>query len=115
MLFKLLRQEQRDDLIFTMLSKTSYPGWRYMKENDATTLWEMWEKNLPGHSLLHSSFLFPGAWFIEGLAGIKKDRPGFSDIIIKQPYLGAHQLEWVKASFEAPSGLIETRWQRNAG
>lgn len=114
MLFKLLRQEQRDDLIFTMLSKNTYPGWGYMKANDATTIWEMWEKNLPGHSLLHSSFLFPGAWFIEGLAGVKKGAPGFSDIIIQQPNIGNARLPWVKASYDGPSGLIETHWQRSA-
>lgn len=113
MLFKLLRQEQRDDLIYTMLSKTTYPGWGYMKENDATTIWEMWEKNLPGHSLLHSSFLFPGAWFIEGLAGIKKSGAGFSGIIIQQPNMRTKQLSWVTASYDGPSGLIETHWQRS--
>lgn len=112
-LFKLLRQEQRDDLIYTMLSKTSYPGWGYMKENDATTIWEMWEKDLPGHSLLHSSFLFPGAWFIEGLAGIKKGGAGFSGIVIQQPDMRTKKLSWVTASYDGPSGLIETCWQRD--
>ncbi len=63
MLFKLLRQEQRDDLIFTMLSKTSYPGWGYMKENDATTLWEMWEKTCRGIHYYTALFYFlvPGS------------------------------------------------------
>ncbi len=114
-LFKLLRQEQRDDLIFTMLSKTSYPGWGYMRDNDATTIWEMWEKNLPGHSLLHSSFLFPGAWFIDGLAGIRKAAPGFSSIIIQQPNMGRAHLSWVAASYNGPSGVIETYWKHVAG
>src|SRR5690606_9723070 len=62
LLFKLLRDEGRDDLIYSMTSKRTYPSWGYMKDNDATTIWEMWEKDLPGHSLLHSSYLFPGAW-----------------------------------------------------
>ncbi|MGE9312712.1 family 78 glycoside hydrolase catalytic domain [Niabella sp. CJ426] len=114
-LFKLLRQEHRDDLIFTMLSKTNYPGWGYMKENDATTIWEMWEKNLPGHSLLHSSFLFPGAWFIDGLAGIRSDGPGFANIIIQQPNMGKNKLDWVTAGYDGPSGLIETHWRHSTG
>lgn len=57
-----------------MTSKVTYPSWGYMKANQATSLWEMWEKDLPGHSLLHSSYLYPGAWMIDGLAGIKKNR-----------------------------------------
>lgn len=72
LLFKWLRESGRNDLIYTMTSKVTYPSWGYMKANQATSLWEMWEKDLPGHSLLHSSYLYPGAWMIDGLAGIKK-------------------------------------------
>ncbi len=65
-----------------MTSQTTYPGWGYMKANDATTIWEMWEKDLPGHSLLHSSYLYPGAWYIDGMAGIRQDpaSPGFQHL-----------------------------------
>ena len=73
MLFKVLREEGRDDLIYSMTSKTTYPSWGFMRENGATTIWEMWEKDLPGHSLLHSSYLYPGAWYIDGVAGIRRD------------------------------------------
>ena len=73
MLFKVLREEGRDDLIYAMTSQTTYPGWGFMRENGATTIWEMWENNLGGHSLLHSSYLYPGAWYIDGVAGIRDD------------------------------------------
>ncbi len=85
MLFKVLREEGRDDLIYSMTSQTTYPGWGFMKENGATTIWEMWEKDLPGHSMLHSSFLYPGAWYIDGLSGIKPDKPGYRQFIIEPP------------------------------
>src|SRR6202012_2834918 len=79
LLFKLLRAEGRDDLIYAMTSQTDYPGWGYMKAKGATSLWEAWEGPLPGHSLLHSSYLFPGAWYIDGVGGIRRDtaQPGF--------------------------------------
>ncbi|SMC40788.1 family 78 glycoside hydrolase catalytic domain [Pedobacter africanus] len=117
MLFKLLRQEGRDDLIYSMTSQKDYPSWGYMKANGATTIWEMWEKDLPGHSLLHSSYLYPGAWYIEGLAGIQRDpaRPGFQDFIIKMPGLDQKQLSWARASFDSPAGQIKTAWRREAG
>ncbi|MCH5598255.1 family 78 glycoside hydrolase catalytic domain [Niabella ginsengisoli] len=114
MLFKLLRQENRNDLIYSMVSKTDYPGWGYMKANDATTIWEMWEKDLPGHSLLHSSYLFPGAWFIDGLVGIKPAKPGFSQFIIQPPAPGTVAVSWARASFKAPSGVVQFAWKRNA-
>lgn len=115
LLFKLLREHNRQDLLFTMTSKQDYPGWGYMKNNGATTIWEMWEKELPGHSLLHSSFLYPGAWYMDGLAGIKADKPGYERFIIEPPRIPASALSWVKASFESPVGLIKSNWSRAAG
>ncbi|MEC3880470.1 family 78 glycoside hydrolase catalytic domain [Parapedobacter sp. 10938] len=117
LLFKLLRNEGRDDLIYSMVSQTTYPSWGYMKANDATTLWEMWEKDLPGHSLLHSSYLYPGAWYIDGVAGIKRDpeHPGFKQFIIRPALPGATEVKWANASFESPVGTIRSNWSRRGG
>ncbi len=117
LLFKLLRNLGRDDLIYSMTSQTTYPGWGYMKASDATTIWEMWEKDLPGHSLLHSSYLYPGAWYIDGIGGIRKDpeHPGFQHFMVRPPLLSAAQMPWAEASFRSPAGLIKTRWERSKG
>lgn len=117
LLFKLLRDEGRDDLIYSMVSQTAYPSWGYMKANDATTIWEMWEKDLPGHSLLHSSYLYPGAWYVDGVAGIKRDpaHPGFQQFIVRPPLPDATDLTWANASFESPVGVIESSWSRKDG
>lgn len=115
LLFKWLRDEGRNDLIYSMTSKTTYPSWGFMKNHGATTIWEMWEKDLPGHSLLHSSYLYPGAWMIDGLAGIKPDAPGFTRFVIAPPDAHATDLEWVRARFQSPSGLIESAWDRSGG
>lgn len=116
-LFKLLREEGRDDLIYSMTSQTDYPGWGFMKANGATTIWEMWEKDLPGHSLLHSSYLYPGAWYIEGVAGIKRDpdTPGFQHFMLRPPVLKSDLLTSARASFDSPAGLISTSWKRRNG
>jgi alpha-L-rhamnosidase len=117
MLFKVLREEGRDDLIYSMTSQTTYPSWGFMRENGATTIWEMWEKDLPGHSLLHSSYLYPGAWYVDGVAGIRRDpeAPGFRKFIIRIPLLTDTQISWAKAEFDSPSGLIKSHWERNIG
>src|SRR5690606_35317734 len=112
LLFKWLRQEGRNDLIYSMTSKTSYPSWGYMREHGATTIWEMWEKDLTGHSLLHSSYLYPGAWMIDGLGGIIPDSPGFTTFVISPPMAHHTDLDWVKASFLSPVGEIESAWNR---
>lgn len=117
LLFKLLRDEGRDDLIYSMTSQTNYPGWGLMRASGATTLWEMWEKDLPNHSLLHGSFLYPGAWYIDGVAGIRcdKDNPGFGRFIIRAPRLSEEQLSWASASFNSPMGMIHSSWKREKG
>ncbi|WP_346238400.1 family 78 glycoside hydrolase catalytic domain [Niabella insulamsoli] len=113
MLFKLLRQENRSDLIYAMVSQKDYPGWGFMKANGATTIWEMWEKDLPGHSLLHSSYLFPGAWLIDGLVGIRPATPGFRQFLLQPPSPGTVDVSWARASFKAPSGDVRMGWKRN--
>lgn len=117
MLFKVLREEGRNDLIYSMTSQTTYPSWGFMKENDATTIWEMWEKDLPGHSLLHSSYLYPNAWYIDGVAGIRKrdDALGFRKFDIRIPDLPEKEISWTKAEFNSFSGLIQVYWKRENG
>ncbi len=117
LLFRLLRDEGRDDLIYSMLSKTTYPGWGFMKASGATTLWEAWEKDLEGHSVLHSSYLYPGAWYIDGAAGIRRDpqHPGFRRFIVRPPAPGATDLSWVSAAYDSPVGQIVVRWSREDG
>jgi len=114
LLFKLLRETNRDDLIYAMTSKTDYPSWGYMKANGATTIWEMWEKDLPGHSLLHSSYLYPGAWYIDGVGGIKSTitKPGYQHFIISPPNLSTSQINWAETSFDSPAGVIKVKWKR---
>jgi alpha-L-rhamnosidase len=117
MLFKVLREEGRDDLIYSMTSQTTYPSWGLMRESGATTIWEMWEKDLPGHSLLHSSYLYPCAWYIDGVAGIRRDPdvPGFRKFEIRVPKLTETQISDAKAAFDSPAGLIESSWKRENG
>ena len=117
LLFKLLRDEGRDDLIYAMTSKRTYPSWGYMKDNDATTIWEMWEKDLPGHSLLHSSYLYPGAWFIDGVGGIRRhpDAIGFKRFIVRPPVPGSTEISSADTRYDSPVGMIEVNWKRVGG
>lgn len=114
LLFKLLREEGRNDLIFSMTSKSTYPSWGFMRDNGATTIWEMWEKDLPGHSLLHSSYLYPGAWYIDGVLGIKQGLPGFTEFVIEPPTRYETDLKWAQGSYNSPVGLIESKWNRES-
>jgi alpha-L-rhamnosidase len=111
---KNLIEFDRPDLMFEMATKEDYPGWGEMLRRGATTAWEAWDGR---NSLLHSSYLHIGAWFIEGLAGIQPDPngPGYKRFIIKPGVLRKQPLDWVKARFESPYGTIASEWQIRSG
>ena len=104
-----LREIERSDLVYTMFSQTTYPGWGHMLAEGATTLWEQWN----GHwSRIHSCFTSPDNWLYQGLAGIQADpaAPGFKHVIIKSAMVG--DLTWVNAHHDSPYGRIVSNWKR---
>jgi len=106
---KNLLESDRQDLMYVMATKEDYPSWGNMLRRGATTLWEAWDGR---NSLLHSSYLHIGAWFIEGLAGIRPDpeQPGYKHFILKPGVMKEQGLDWVKARLESPYGLIRSEW-----
>lgn len=111
-LYKTLLGANRQDLLFTMANKDTYPGWGLMRRNNATAIWESWDMR---NSLCHSSYLYVGTWFIEGLAGIQSDpeRPGFQYFVIRPGVVDDPSLSWVKAEHESLYGRIESTWTIN--
>jgi alpha-L-rhamnosidase len=100
-----------------MASQTEYPGWGYMIEHGATTIWELWNGNTAdptmnsgNHVMLIGDYV---VWLYENLAGIKSDpqQPGFKHIIMKPTPTG--DLTFVKAAHESPYGLISSEWHRD--
>jgi alpha-L-rhamnosidase len=115
-----LRETGRNDLVFTMFSQTTHPGWGYMLEQGATTLWEQWNGY---YSQIHSCFTSPDNWFYQGLGGIMPDpaAPGFKNIIIRPALAGdppppgssgAASVTWVKCHHDSPYGRIASNWKR---
>ncbi len=108
MLMNLLLANGRSDLIYDMASKTNYPGWGDMLEQGATTFWEDWSYRW---SRLHSSYLYIGSWFIEGLAGIRNPgESGFKHFVI-DPWISPESgLTNVSAHYDSLYGRIAVHW-----
>ncbi len=108
-----LLNADRPDLVYEMATKEDYPGWGDMLKQGATTFWEDWEGRL---SRLHSSYLHIGAWFLEGLAGIRPDpeRPGYQHFLIR-PGIVPGKLDWVKGSYDSIYGSIRSDWKMAEG
>lgn len=108
-LVKFLDDTGRDDLVLPFYQSPDYPGWGYMVENGATTLWEQWNGFW---SQIHSCFAQADNWLYRGLAGIRPDPsgPGFKKCIIQPSVPG--NLTWVKAHHDSPYGRIGVQWKR---
>jgi alpha-L-rhamnosidase len=108
-LLQYLQESGRNDLVYTIMNQTTYPGWGYMVSQGATTLWEQWNGY---YSQIHSCFTCPSGWFYQGLAGIRPGpaAPGFKNILIKPAIVG--DLTWVKSHHDSPYGRIVSNWKR---
>ena len=107
-----LVRERRSDLIYTMATQRTWPGWGNMLEQGGTTLWEHW---LPGDSSIHNSFLAIGSWFFSGLAGIRPDpeAAGFKRVFIEPQMVPG--VRWVRACHDSIYGPLAVEWDVNDG
>lgn len=111
-LFNTLLENNRNDLLYAMISKEDYPGWGQMLRSGATTFYEDWDCN---GSYLHNSCLYAGSWFIENLAGIRQPDAGYRRFVI-EPWIDQRQgPQKVRAHYDSPCGRIATDWRIENG
>jgi len=116
---RVLSDNGRSDLAYTIATQTNYPGWGYMVEHGATTIWELWNGNTADPSMNSGNHVMLVGdlviWLYEDLAGIAPDieHPGFKHIIMKPQPVG--DLKFVKATHQSPYGLITSEWHRDGG
>jgi alpha-L-rhamnosidase len=103
----------RPELAYQLAATKTYPGWGYMLQNGATTIWELWngntanpQMNSQNHVMLLGDLL---TWLYEDLAGIKAAAPGFSKLIM-QPH-PVDGLDQVKATHNTLYGTITSEWK----
>ena len=110
-----LADSGRADVAFRIVNQSTFPGWGYMLENGATTLWEHWEFSDNTYSHNHPMFGSVSEWFYKVPAGISAapDAVGFDKIVIRPQPVG--DLNWVKASYESVHGKVVSEWTRAAG
>ncbi len=113
-LLETLSQYGHADLAWALIRSTDYPGWGYMLENGATTLWERWElaegDGMNSHN--HPMLGCPCAWLFRYLGGIKvlPDSVGF-DRFELSPYFPA-DLDHAEVSYASRNGQIKVSWRR---
>lgn len=116
-LMEVLTEGGRTDVAFRIATQETYPSWGFMLANGATTVWERWEYLTGGQMNSHNHPMMGsvGSWFYKYLAGIRPDPagPGFRRFIVRpHPVAG---LDWVRATYRSPYGLIESAWRTQGG
>ena len=98
--------------VFNIVNSTAYPGWGYMLDRGATTIWETWKESDNVYSNCHPMFGSVSEWFYRWLAGIQPDpeNPGFRKFIIS-PFLPT-DLTYVNCSYQSPFGIIKSNWEK---
>lgn len=105
----------RPEVAYTVANQRTFPGWGYMVENGATTLWEHWAFSDNTYSHNHPMFGSVSEWFIKALAGIQPDPEavGFDRIVIRPHPVG--DLRWAGARHRTARGLVTSAWRRAGG
>ena len=116
-LMRTLTENGRADLALRLASCDSYPSWGYMVRHGATTIWELWNgdtadpaMNSHNHVMLLGDLMI---WYYESLAGIRPAAPGFKRIEMAPAFPAG--LDWARASYESPCGLISSAWEVKDG
>jgi len=103
-----------ESFLWRMLSNDTFPGWIYMADHGATSLWEDWKGE---NSLNHPTLGCVGYWLYDGLGGIRTDSksPGYKHFEIKpiRPDPLEMELKGANASYNSVYGKIACSWKRD--
>jgi alpha-L-rhamnosidase len=118
-LMRVLSDNGRPDLAYTIATQTTYPSWGYMISKGATTLWELWNGDTADAGMNSRNIIMLtgdlNIWLHEYLGGIRPDpaAAGFKKIIIRpEPIAG---LDWVKTHYDSIHGPISSEWRQSGG
>lgn len=111
-IFDVLTDNGFPDIIYKMVNQKSFPGYGYMIQEGASTLWERWEKLEGGGMNSHNHIMLGSVdtWFYKTLAGINSVEPGWKKLRIK-PFL-PNDMNYVSASIRTILGLIYSAWEK---
>lgn len=96
--------------VFSIVNSREFPGWGYMIDRGATTIWETWRESDNVFSNCHPMFGTVSEWFYRWLGGIRPDPvyPGFKRFTIA-PVLPVG-LDSVNCTYVSPYGAIVSKW-----
>lgn len=115
--FYVLAEYGHADEVVRILQNPEYPGWGYMLEQGATTVWERWEAEMQNemHSFDHPMFGSYDAFFYRFLGGIDIDERAFACDKVSVSPVFVEGIDFVKSSMRTVRGKISSEWRRENG
>jgi len=107
------------DVLWKIVTNTTYPGWGFMVDQGATTIWESWSLDAEcGNAESMIMWATIDEFFYNDLAGIRGPdyygmdsiTPGFGKIEIRP--LVPDELDHARASIKTVRGIVSSAWQR---
>ncbi|MBE0540976.1 MAG: glycoside hydrolase family 78 protein [Verrucomicrobia bacterium] len=118
-----LTRHGESDLAWQLLTNRTFPSWRYMIDNGATTIWERWDGYVKGcgfqdagmNSFNHWAFGAVGEWMWRNIAGLNPDetQPGWKHFTIAPKPGGG--VTWARAEYQSIRGRIACDWKIESG
>lgn len=123
---KVLSDNGRPDLAYSMLLNTDYPSWLYSVTQGATTIWERlnsythkdgFGRNNRMNSFNHYSFGAVGEWMISRSLGIRTDEsaPGFARFMLEPEPDPTGRVTFARGHYDSMYGRIVSGWSLNGG
>ncbi|MCP4975350.1 MAG: family 78 glycoside hydrolase catalytic domain [Maribacter sp.] len=107
-----LAENGAPNAVFDIVNSTTYPGWGFMIDQGATTIWETWKESDNTYSNNHPMFGTVSEWYYRWLAGIRPDpdQPGFKEFFLTPTT--PEGLESVNCTYNSPYGAIVSNWKK---
>jgi alpha-L-rhamnosidase len=113
MLLAVLADNGHLDVAYELLLQPNAPGWMYMIDRGATTVWERWngvdDEGVPHESLNHYSKAAVVSFLHRYTAGLTPTSPGYRTFVVR-PRTGGG-LSLVRQRLDTPHGTIEIEWR----
>lgn len=108
-LWEYLPRNHQQELCYKVAINPTYPGYGYMIQNGATTLWEEWADR---SSHIHHFLGFVDNFLIRHVAGLDaaSSKPGFSEVVFAPKFI--EELNHAKAGYESIQGFTAIEWIR---
>lgn len=107
-----LSEHRSPETVFDIVNSTTYPGWGFMIDQGATTIWETWKESDNIFSNCHPMFGTVTEWYYRWLGGIRPDpeHPGFQEFVLAPTI--PEGLEFVNCTYQSPAGAIVSNWTK---